>query len=139
MQLTKSTCEDMGVSNPFDVEENINGGTKWLSERLEEFNGDIALVLASYNCGSMTVRKYNSIPPFVETQRYVENVLKDYEEYKENKKDEFIEYLYDMENRIINLENEVKKLKGKDYDSISGIIKELNDRLKNSDIRFQYK
>lgn len=75
MQLTDSTAQDMGVSSVFQPTQNIMGGTKYLKQLLDKYNGDETLALASYNAGPAAVDKYNGIPPFEETQRYVSNVL----------------------------------------------------------------
>ena len=74
MQLMDTTASDMGVSQVFQPRQNIIGGTKYLKQLLDKYNGNEALALASYNAGTAAVDKYNGIPPYPETQRYVENV-----------------------------------------------------------------
>jgi Rod binding domain-containing protein len=75
MQLIDSTASDMGVTNVWNPKENIFGGTKYLSEMLRKYNGNVNLALASYNAGPENVQKYGGVPPFEETQNYVKRVI----------------------------------------------------------------
>lgn len=75
MQLMPSTAYDMNVVNPFNPEENIEGGTKYLRQLLEKFNGDLTLALAAYNAGPKTVEKYMNVPPISETKQYVKKII----------------------------------------------------------------
>lgn len=75
MQLTDSTAAEMGVADSLDPHQNIMGGTRYLRRLLDTYKGDVRLALAAYNAGPGTVSKYNGVPPYPETRRYVENVL----------------------------------------------------------------
>mgnify|MGYP003297531395 CR=1 FL=1 len=81
MQLMPSTAQGLGVTNAYDVEQNIEGGTKYLKGLMDRFNNDKSLALAAYNAGPNAVKKYGGIPPYAETQRYVKNVLSKYDTY----------------------------------------------------------
>ncbi|MEW6602793.1 MAG: lytic transglycosylase domain-containing protein, partial [Nitrospirota bacterium] len=74
MQLMPSTAKDMDVDNPFNPEENIEGGTKYLRFLLDKFN-DLPLALAAYNAGPKTVEYYGRVPSITETEQYVRKVL----------------------------------------------------------------
>jgi len=81
MQLMPATQAELQVSNPFDPEDNIRGGTLYLSQLMAEFDGDLELTAAAYNAGSTAVYKYGGIPPYDETQEYVRRVKILYRRY----------------------------------------------------------
>jgi hypothetical protein len=74
-QLMPATAQHLGVNNPFDPAESLNGAAKYLRGLLGKFGGDVSKALAAYNAGEGNVRKYGGIPPFAETQAYVPAVL----------------------------------------------------------------
>jgi soluble lytic murein transglycosylase-like protein len=81
MQLMPGTARDLGV-DPNDVRQNIEGGTKLLRDLLVQYQNDpdqVRKALAAYNAGPGAVAKYGGVPPYRETQQYVEKVLKNYQ------------------------------------------------------------
>ena len=74
MQLMPDTAASLGV-NPYDEQQNIEGGTRYLKGLLDSFSGDVKKAVAAYNAGAQAVHDYNGVPPYRETQNYVNKVL----------------------------------------------------------------
>jgi len=80
MQLMPSTAASLGVTDPYDPTQSINAGAQYLSGKLNEYGGNTSLALAAYNAGSGAVARYGGIPPYPETQNYVQDVLGRYQQ-----------------------------------------------------------
>ena len=75
MQLMPDTAQSLGVKNILDPQENIEGGVKYIKQMLGRFQGDIPKTLAAYNAGPAAVESYQGVPPYQETQEYVNKIL----------------------------------------------------------------
>jgi soluble lytic murein transglycosylase-like protein len=82
MQLEPATAAGLGVSDAYDPQQNVWGGTRYIKGLLDRFHGDMRLAVAAYNAGPGAVEKYGGVPPYAETQAYVDNVLDSYRKYK---------------------------------------------------------
>jgi soluble lytic murein transglycosylase-like protein len=76
MQLMPKTAKRLGVADPFDPKENIEGGVKHLRAMMDRFDNNIPLALAAYNAGEVAVIKYRGVPPYRETRAYVKRIMK---------------------------------------------------------------
>jgi len=82
MQLMPGTAGDLRVANPFDPQQNINGGTIFLRSLLDRYNGNVELSLAAYNAGPKRVEAAGGVPRIRETREYIARVLQNYRGYK---------------------------------------------------------
>lgn len=84
MQLMPGTARMLGVADPMVPSDNIRGGTQYLAEQLARFKNDISLAAAAYNAGPGAVQKYAGIPPYAETQVYVQRIKILHQRYKDS-------------------------------------------------------
>jgi soluble lytic murein transglycosylase-like protein len=82
MQLMPATASSYNVNNPFNAYENLRGGITFFADLMHRYENDVRLALAAYNAGETAVAKYQGIPPFPETQAYVEYVLRLHKNYQ---------------------------------------------------------
>lgn len=85
MQLMPATAADMEVNDAFDPEENITGGTRYLSQLMERFGNNTELAVAAYNAGPQAVQTHGGIPPFEETRTFVQRVLRYYQQFTDGR------------------------------------------------------
>jgi soluble lytic murein transglycosylase-like protein len=78
MQLMPSTARDLGVADPFDPRQNVDGGARLLRSLIDRYDGRLDFALAAYNAGPGAVDRYGGVPPYPETQSYVSAILADY-------------------------------------------------------------
>ena len=87
MQIMPQNYATLDISDPFDPHQNIMGGTRYFRTLCDRYQGELALSLSAYNAGPTVVDRYQRIPPFPETEQYVERVLRYYRHYKDASKD----------------------------------------------------
>ena len=76
LQLMPATAQRFGVTDVFDVSQNVDGGARYMSWLLERYDGQTELALAGYNAGEGAVDRHKGVPPFRETREYVRRVLR---------------------------------------------------------------
>jgi soluble lytic murein transglycosylase-like protein len=81
MQMMPETAEQLGLRNVYDPGQNLDAGANYLDYLLRRFDGDLVLALAAYNAGPGKVDRFQGMPPFRETRRFTENVLRLYVEH----------------------------------------------------------
>jgi soluble lytic murein transglycosylase-like protein len=74
-QLMPGTAAGLGVTDPYDPVQSLEGGARYLRKALDQFGGDTAKALAAYNAGPGAVQKYGGVPPYAETQAYVQKIM----------------------------------------------------------------
>jgi soluble lytic murein transglycosylase-like protein len=82
MQLMPQTAARLGVEDAFDPAANLEGGTRYLRELLDQYGGDAVKALAAYNAGPQRVEQYGGVPPFRETRAYITGIIDDYKRKK---------------------------------------------------------
>jgi soluble lytic murein transglycosylase-like protein len=82
MQLMPETAQDLGVTDRLDPRQNVMGGAKYLRQLMDRYDGNMTKAIASYNAGMGNVDHYGGVPPFPETQDYVQKVLNNYQAFK---------------------------------------------------------
>jgi len=83
MQLMPKTAESLGVLDAYNPSQNIEGGVKYLKNLLEKYDGNKEMALAAYNAGPTAVKKYGGVPPYKETQNYINAIMGTYNKVKE--------------------------------------------------------
>jgi soluble lytic murein transglycosylase-like protein len=100
MQLMPATAKAYGVSDSYDPEENIEGGTKYLKDLIKLYEGQTSLVLAAYNAGQDAVKRYKGIPPYPETRNYIKRIQAGYKNANIRTRTIIYKY-YDADGRLV--------------------------------------
>jgi soluble lytic murein transglycosylase-like protein len=100
MQLMPDTARAYGVSDFFDPEQNIEGGTKYLKDLIKLYGGKTGLVLAAYNAGQEAVKKYKGIPPYPETREYIKRIQAGYKNASIRTRTVIYKY-YDADGKLV--------------------------------------
>ena len=90
MQIVPGTARVLGIANPFDPEQNIAAGTRYYRSLLKRFGGNQRIALAAYNAGPTNVERFGGVPPFPETQAYIEKVSRRHNRYRERVKNGYV-------------------------------------------------
>lgn len=104
MQLMPGTAAEMGVTSIYDPAQNIAGGTQYLARMMELFHNDVRLALAGYNAGPENVKKYKGVPPFQETQQYINRVLRFHNGFSQGGTSKYAElsHIRDASGRVVS-------------------------------------
>jgi soluble lytic murein transglycosylase-like protein len=78
MQLMPRTAATLGVTDALDAAQNLEGGTRYLRQLLDQYNGNVAAALSAYNAGPGAVKRYGGVPPYAETRAYIARIVSDY-------------------------------------------------------------
>jgi soluble lytic murein transglycosylase len=78
MQLMPAVANQFRITDPYEPEQNLRGGTRYFRKLLDDFAGQVELALAGYNAGPAAVERFGGIPPYAETRDYVRKVLQVY-------------------------------------------------------------
>lgn len=84
MQINPPTQRYLRLKNVYDPVKNIEAGTRYLKELIEDFDGNIILALAAYNAGPGAVKRYSGVPPYSETRKYIKRVMAYYNQYRQS-------------------------------------------------------
>jgi len=79
MQLMPQTAAKLGVTDAMDAAQNLEGGTRYLRQLLDQYNGNVAAALSAYNAGPGSVKRYGGVPPYAETRAYIARIITDYD------------------------------------------------------------
>ncbi|MBA4394064.1 MAG: hypothetical protein C0407_10970 [Desulfobacca sp.] len=86
MQIGPDTARELGIKDPFNPKNNIDGGVQYLKDLMDTFKGDKKLALAAYNAGPTQVYRHNGVPPFKDTKKYIKQVIRYTVYYQQNRK-----------------------------------------------------
>ena len=111
MQLMPQTAVEMKVGNSFNPHDNIDGGVKYLRYLIDRYEGNLSLALAAYNSGETAVKKWGTIPPYPETQNYVQRIMRIYGGYENVRRPRYTIYMVHGEDGALMLTDDPSKNK----------------------------